>query len=85
MKLKPIAPNQTEISIGDDAIFFSYAEPVAACIAGRYYRTKKKWSTTTSKHINDWLDGTAAEVRSQEWFDQLIPAMRVNAQDEEVV
>lgn len=71
MKVKPVGPNQTEVLLGANVVFFSYQEPVGAYIMDRYYRTKKKWSTTTSKHINKWLDGHQAEVKPQEWFDSL--------------
>jgi len=57
MKLKQIASNQTELSLPCGAVvFFSYETPVAAMLpSGRYIRTKKKWSVTTSKHLNKWL------------------------------
>lgn len=34
-----------------DAVGFSYNTPVVARIGGKVYRTSKKWSVTTSKHI----------------------------------
>jgi len=57
MKLKQIASNQTELSLPCGAVvFFSYETPVAAMLpSGRYIRTEKKWSVTTSKHLNKWL------------------------------
>jgi hypothetical protein len=80
MKLKPLGPNRTEVVLGENIVFFSYEQPVAAYVMGRYYRTKRKWSTTTSKHINDWLDGAQAEVKPQEWFDNLAAVAHI-AQD----
>jgi hypothetical protein len=57
MKLRQLAANQTELSLPcGSVVFFSYETPVAAMLAsGRYIRTEKKWSVTTSKHLNKWL------------------------------
>ncbi len=75
MKLIPIGPNQTELSFlasGKSAnLFFSYQTPVAAMIDGICYKTDKKWSATTSRHITKWLDGANAETKPQAWFDSL--------------
>ena len=59
MKLTPIAANQTELSLNNGTqVFFSYETPVAAyCPVQGYIKTAKKWSTTTSRHINKWLKG----------------------------
>ncbi len=69
MKLKTIAANQTEITLPSGAVvFFSYNTPVAAQLAqGGFVRTAQKWSKTTSRHINQWLDGAnAVEVPQAE-------------------
>ena len=72
MKLKPIASNMTEVQVGDVTVLFSYATPVAAQLEdGFYVRTEKKWSVTTSRHINKWLAGARAEVKPQSYFDGL--------------
>lgn len=56
MKLRQIASNQTEVVIGKYTVLFSYQTPVAAFCEGQgFIRTQKKWSTTTSRHINTWL------------------------------
>jgi hypothetical protein len=73
MKLNTIAANQNEIvKDNGNVVFFSYNTPVAALIGGKFYRTDKKWSNTTSRHINNWLDGVAAEVKPQSYFDGLM-------------
>jgi len=73
MKIRPIGPNQTELIIeGVGAIFFSYQTPVAANLSGTLYKTTKKWSTTTSKHINKWLAGERADEMPQDFFDSLL-------------
>ncbi len=73
MKLKKVGSNMTEISAGDMTVLFSYDTPVACNIAGDgWYRTEKKWSKTTSRHINKWLNGITAAEKPQEFFDKLM-------------
>lgn len=78
MKVKPIGSNQTEVHKDNGTvILFSYETPVAAYnlrphedggFAG--IRTDKKWSRTTSKHINQWGGGDFKPV-PQEQLDSL--------------
>jgi hypothetical protein len=73
MRLRPIKANTTELVLDDGyTVLFSYQTPVAAQEpGGGYLRTNKKWSKTTTRHINQWLAGaTAAEV-NQEVLDSL--------------
>jgi len=73
MNVRPIGPNQTELSTEKGIIFFSYRTPVAACIDGRYYKTEVKWSATTSRHIFRWLPGgVEVEIKPQAFFDGLL-------------
>ena len=77
MKIKQLASNMTELQSGDTRILFSYETPVAAYITGQgLYRTSKKWSRTTSKHINKWdmahWSDYAFMEKPQEWFDALL-------------
>ena len=64
MKLNVLAPNQTVISTDKYEVLFSYNTPVAAhlLVSGDYYRTNKKWSKTTTKHINSWVPSDAVLV-----------------------
>lgn len=65
MEMKRTGPNTTIVQTNSgDRIFFSYSEPVAAFKAdtGTYIRTNKFFSVTTSKHINQFLAGSAAEA-----------------------
>ena len=77
MKLHQIAPNMTEVITNDGkTIFYSYEEPVGAIIDGKFYRTDKKWSQTTSVHLNKWLKSygdamEGVETKPQEFFDKL--------------
>lgn len=72
MYLKQLGPNKTEIGAGDARVLFSYQTPVAALIHGKgWFRTEKKWSRTTSRHINQWIRGLVT-ARPQEWFNNLL-------------
>ena len=57
MNLIPIKTNMTEIQINNTKILFSYKTPVAYynLETGKMRRTSKKWSQTTTRHINKWL------------------------------
>ena len=70
MKLKSIAAHQTELTLANGTrVFYSYETPVAAVVGGKSYRTDKKWSATTSRHIGQWCGN--AETKPQEFFDKL--------------
>ena len=57
MKLIPIKNNMNEVRLNGTSILFSYKTPVACHVIGKgYIKTSKKWSVTTSKHINQWLN-----------------------------
>ena len=73
MKLTPIKANMTEVEIGDKTVLFSYKTPVAYHLMGHgYIKTNKKWSTTTTRHINQWLNGNNADEVDQNILDNLI-------------
>jgi hypothetical protein len=74
MQLKVLGPNRTELHLASGSIvFFSYNTPVAAFVPGDgYFRTSKRFSNTTTKHVNDWLRGFHAAEKSQDFFDKLI-------------
>ena len=76
MQLTPIAANQTQLNLNDGTqVFFSYDTPVAAQLPDyEYVRTATKWSVTTSRHINKWLEGVIATEVSQEILDNLVAA-----------
>lgn len=73
MKLHPLGSNQTQITTDDWVILFSYQTPVAAQNRhnGQQIATRKKWSRTTSRHINKWLDGMSANLVDQEELDRI--------------
>jgi hypothetical protein len=76
MKLTPIKANMNEVEIGDKTILFSYKTPVAYIDGLKAYRTERKWSQTTTKHINGWLslhpEVLGAQYKPQAVFDGLM-------------
>ena len=72
MNLRVIGPNQTELTIGDVVVLFSYNTPVAARLPEGYIRTGKHWSSTTSKHINRWIGSANYVVVDQREFDRFL-------------
>jgi hypothetical protein len=77
MNLKPLAANMTEITVNKSLkVLFSYKTPVACMWTNgdvyEYFRTAKKWSNTTTRHINKWLNGNPAKFQDQEYFDSVV-------------
>jgi hypothetical protein len=68
MKLKKLGSNMTLIKMNDCEILYSYETPVAALRYSdhEYLRTDLFWSVTTSRHINQWLQGVEAQEISQD-------------------
>lgn len=73
MNLKPLGSNRTEVETERATILFSYRTPVAACMkdGSGFIRTDKSWSVTTSRHINQWLQGANARKVPQSVLDSL--------------
>jgi hypothetical protein len=56
MKIKTISKNLNVVSNGYVALCFSYETPVAGYDPHiGFFKTKKFWSSTTTKHINKFL------------------------------
>lgn len=74
LRLNNIATNKAELQIGDITILFSYNTPVAALVPGiGWIKTDKKYSKTTTKHINSWLgDKLYVNVVPQAYIDSLL-------------
>jgi len=68
MKLKKLGNNVTLIKLDTCEVLFSYETPVAALRYSdhEYLRTDLFWSVTTSRHINQWLQGVEAQTVSQD-------------------
>ena len=72
-EIKVVGSNMTEIKTRrGDIVLFSYSTPVAAVVDNEYIRTSKKWSATTTRHINKWLQGVEAREVEQETLDSLV-------------
>ena len=71
LSVKPIASNMTLLETPKHIVLFSYATPVASFDKStyRFNRTNKKWSMTTSRHINKWAH--CAVEKPQSYFDNL--------------
>ena len=52
-------------------LLYSYETPVAGEDHNGKFRTDKHYSSTTTRHINKWLDGVLAKEQPQEYFDSL--------------
>jgi hypothetical protein len=72
IKLTQLSKNVTELFINGTTILYSYETPVAAVADGQLLRTSQKFSNTTSRHINQWLNGMEATVVSQEEIEKLV-------------
>jgi hypothetical protein len=78
MKINNVGSNMTELATNSGAVvLFSYSTPVAAMLpSGQYIKTDKKYSATTTRHVNKWLQGVSADVetRSAEFISNLAEA-----------
>ena len=56
MQIKPYASNQTLLLDSGCTVLYSYETPVVLIDNNNHaFKTDKKWSVTTSKHINQFL------------------------------
>lgn len=78
MNLVNLGANTNELVLGNRSILISYETPVALHIEGvGYIVTEKKWSRTTSKHINQFLNGDKPyKTEPQEYFDNLLEGVK---------
>lgn len=72
-KIEVLKSNMTVVYTDNYTILYSYSTPVACyeLETGKYYRTNHFHSVTTSKHINNWLQGKDAVLVDQSFFDNL--------------
>ena len=70
--------NTRVLTVGNNVkVLISYSTVVACIVEGEAYKTAKKWSRTTSKHINqffrdEFLIPSEAMEQPQAFFDDLI-------------
>ena len=75
MELKSIAKNRTVLIFnrGITEILFSYETPVAGYSNDLgYIKTDQWYSSTTTRHINKYLDGRPHKVVSQSTINDLL-------------
>ena len=75
MKLTSIAANRTVLSYPNGSeVFFSYSTPVAGYSPSNgYFKTDQWYSSTTTRHINKWLEGiTEVTEVPQEYITELV-------------
>lgn len=74
MKLTPIAANRNLINYNNGSeVFFSYSTPVAGFSPELgYIKTDRWYSSTTTRHINKYLDCIPAKTVSQETINNLV-------------
>lgn len=63
--IKKLSNNSTQVTFPHGLIvLYSYDTPVAIRhhASGKEYKTSKRWSRTTSKHINAWCNPSAREI-----------------------
>jgi len=76
MKLHSFATNRTLLTFNDGTeVFFSYSTPVAGYKPNvGYVKTKSWYSSTTTRHINKYLDDNFALSIEQDDINNLIGA-----------
>ena len=74
MKLTSFATNRTLLSFADGTeVFFSYSTPVAGYKPNiGYVKTNQWYSSTTTRHINKYLDDNFALNVEQDTINNLI-------------
>ena len=72
MKVIPNGSNQTILKTGSREVLFSYETPVAGFDGTNWFRTEEKFSRTTTKHINKYLDERRFQVVSQDYIEGLV-------------
>ena len=85
MRLSRIGYNQTVIVHNDGTeVFFSYDTPVAVRLPNyEYLKTNVKYSVTTTRHINKWLDGVNAIEVSQETINNHAEGLPIDVTNSE--
>lgn len=79
--VKQIASNMTEAIHGTATILYSYQTPVAVHVEGiGYFRTAEKFSVTTSKHINKWLESHGARGATVVPQDEIVKLAKKGGQ-----
>ena len=70
IKLKPLGPNQTELTLHSVCALFSYETVVALKTDNGFFRTSETHSRTTTKHINSWFREMGLDAKDADELDQ---------------
>jgi hypothetical protein len=73
MQIENLGSNQTAIYLANGTkVVFSYSTPVAAFIPGTgLVKTGTRYSVTTTRHVNRFVDGRPCAVVDQSVLDAL--------------
>ncbi len=70
IKVNSVRKNYNIITHRANQILYYYQTPVAVITSnGHIYKTKQKYSVTTSRHINKFLEGLESEEVNQNFID----------------
>lgn len=73
LRLRQIGSNQNLLILKNGTqVFFSYETAVAVDTGDEILVTDKKFSVTTSKHINQFIDGRKARKVSQDEIENFL-------------
>ena len=76
IELRVLGPNQTEVCLGRNVLFFSYNTVVVAGVDGVWYVTNSKHSNTTTKHINEYFGNfTKITAVSQKSLESIVDGL----------
>jgi hypothetical protein len=73
LHFRPLGNNSAELGVGEWLVLISYETPVAVCNQRNHhiFVTSSKFSNTTTKHINKWVDGRSAACISQDRIEEI--------------
>ena len=78
MKIIKYGSNHVVIELTKDLeVLFSYSTLVAGINKEGYFKTTTKWSVTTSRHINQYLEGVKAREVPQAYLDNMLRSIEV--------
>jgi len=72
MHVQSLGKNQTIVTVKDNnghsiECLYSYETPVAVRCVNGLFKTERKWSVTTSRHVNKFIGGDVMELPQDEF------------------
>ena len=73
LHFRSLGSNSAEIGVGEWLVLISYQTPVAVYNTrnSHVFVTSSKFSNTTTKHINKWVDGRPTTQADQEFIEKV--------------